>query len=367
MAHGNRGHGLVPYGCALYDDHQKAAFLRSAYADLRVALTQETTPEARGVFQTDVAILEKRVPAEILSGGTEWRAFPMGESEAEVGYRRWCLSERLFLNPLNDIVAESVSAHDILSAPNIVVALGEGPHYHGYFSQLKQEFVSARYLFYDGTRSTEPHFSDREVLVYNTLDYPVYGLASEKVRSAFRSAYSILDKVAFFLNHYLRLSIPERNVKFRTLWYEGQNRERPIRTEFGTRGNWPLRGLFWLSKDLFEDSEGFRDALEDDAKELASIRNHLEHKYLKLVDIPVTSAKSDTASWFEGFADGMAVSVNRRRFQEKTLRLLKMARAAMIYLSLGVHAEEKERAKKRKPGAIVPPMQLDEYDDEWKR
>ena len=81
----------------------------------------------------------------------------------------------------------------------------------------------------------------------------------------------------------------------------------------------------------------------------------------------MTSTKSDTASWFEGFADGLAVSVNRRRFQEKTLRLLKMARAAMIYLSLGVHAEEKMRAKKRKPGAIVPPMQLDEYDDEWKR
>ena len=99
---------------------------------------------------------------------------------------------------------------------------------------------------------------------------------------AFRMAYSLLDKVAFFLNHYLALGIPERNVSFRSFWYAGQERQRGLRPEFDACDNWPLRGLFWLSKDLFENAPEFRECLEPDAQELDSVRNHAEHKYLKL-------------------------------------------------------------------------------------
>jgi len=45
------------------------------------------------------------------------------------------------------------------------------------YNQLKQEFVSARYLYYEGITSEAVHFSDKKVYLYDTLDAPVYSLA----------------------------------------------------------------------------------------------------------------------------------------------------------------------------------------------
>ena len=96
--------------------------------------------------------------------------------------------------------------------PSIVVKPGEGMHFQGFYNQLKQEYASARYLYYEGTTPTTPHFSDKGVLLINTLDYPCYSLAVEKMKMAFRMAYSLLDKVAYFLNDHLALGVPERKV-----------------------------------------------------------------------------------------------------------------------------------------------------------
>lgn len=56
--------------------------------------------------------------------------------------------------------------------------------------------------------------------------------------------------------------------------------------------------------------------------------------------------------------------ITRDSFLLKTLKLLKLARAAMIYLSLGVHVEE--RKKTSKAGGIIAPMPLDIWEDNWK-
>jgi hypothetical protein len=113
------------------------------------------------------------------------------------------LTNRLFLNPINDALERSVAADDGLALPSFVTKLGEPPTLIGFFNQLKQEYVSARWAYYGGTHSDRPHFSDRSVSLFNTLDYPTYGLAIEHVRTSFRVAYSLFDKVAFFLNSYL--------------------------------------------------------------------------------------------------------------------------------------------------------------------
>jgi hypothetical protein len=55
-------------------------------------------------------------------------------------------------------------------------------------------------------------------------------------------------------------------------------------------------------------------------------------------------------------------------FAAKTLRLLRLARAALIYLSLSVHAEERLRNEQNtKQDAVVIPMPLGQWDDDWKR
>lgn len=366
MARGNRGRGLADFAGTLYDRGHTGLLLQFAYDDLRTALSGDIHEAARRAFDEYRVRIESLLPPEHLNKTLDLNAFSLGDSEEECRYRRWCAENRLFLNPLNDLGPYPIGARDILTTPSIVVGIREGPYYPGYFNQMKQEFVSARYLCYEGFQSRQPHFSDRGVFLFNTLDYPSYSLAVEKVKAAFRIAYSLLDKVAYFLNHYLSLGIAAHRVSFRTFWYCSQRKNEGLRRDLLQRINWPLRGLFWLSKDLYEDEPGFKESIEPEAQELAVLRNHLEHRYLKLHDEFWAGRPAATDSLSVALADTLSLSIYRRQFETKSLRLLKTVRAALMYLSLAVHWEEQERAKTRSPDAIVPGIPLDIWEDEWK-
>jgi len=59
-------------------------------------------------------------------------------------------------------------------------------------------------------------------------------------------------------------------------------------------------------------------------------------------------------------------TIGREELAAKTLRVLKLVRAALIYLSLSVHREEQERTKTSGPGIVVSSA-LDTWEDEWKQ
>jgi hypothetical protein len=366
MALGNLGYGLKQYGHALYDPGHAQLFFAAAYERLSVA----TSPEAQfeGYDQEHVKAqfaklrsdIEKNVDLEGVRASIKLDGYDLGETVEEQDYRQWVLGERLFLNPLNDLGAYTIAARDILTLPSHVTAIKEPPTFIGFFNQMKQEFVSARWFLHECIQSSEPHFSDRDVTLYNTLDYPSYSLAIERAKAAYRVAYSLFDKIAFFLNDYAKLAVNPKHVYFRTIWYIGQNaQKRAIRKELLELQNWPLRGLFWLSKDLFDPE--LQDSAEPDAQELYIIRNCLEHSYLKVHEILIPDMASD-----DPFRDRLAYSVQREAFLAKTLLALRRARAALIYLSLGMHQEEQRRSQGKRDRRVAS-MRLDHWDDDWKR
>jgi len=363
MARANRGRGRVAYAGALYDDGHRAVFLRDAHADLSAALRHGVDPHARSAFEEWVRQIEDALSPEYLKDGTDFDAFPLGQGKVEREYRQWCLSRRLFLNPLNDLGPVAIAARDILGNPTVVTHPDDGPTYVGFYNQLKQEFVTARLLLYEGTTARAPHFADRDVCLYDTSDYPVYSVAAEKTKLAFRAAYSLFDKIAYFLNDYLGLGIPERQVSFKTLWFAKQKKTQGLRPELENYRNWPLRGLFWLGRDLSEEGEGVGEALEPDGRELSTLRNHAEHKYLKLHDPWSPSLRE--ACRQAGFGDRLACSAAREDFEAKALRVLKLARSALIYLSLGMTEEERRRAEKGPRPAL--PINLPFVPDDEKR
>ena len=125
MALGNRGHGLVHYGQALYDSGHNGLFLLSAH-DSFVAASADGA-----IFDSPVSITHRapfsaiaRQIANRLDLGTTredfYRAFSLGRSKAERAYRSWCLENRFFLNPLNDLGVFSIAAHDVLHLPSLV-------------------------------------------------------------------------------------------------------------------------------------------------------------------------------------------------------------------------------------------------------
>lgn len=364
-AAGNRGQAFMTYAECLADGGHVSALLGAAHASLRAAVAPRSMHEADmervvALYQQQLAHIEAYIDVDAAQAMVA-REFPMGESSEESAYRRWCLDERLFINPLNDIGALSIAATDVMGLPTISESSPSPmpPPIIGFFNQMKQEYVSARFSLYEGLHTFDPHYSDRDVALINTLDYPAYGLATERLRMAFRAAYSILDKIAFFLNAYAGLNHKHlQRVSFRSVWYENAERKNGLIAALAQRPNLPMRGLFWLSKDFYEDE--FKAVTEPDAEEMALVRNHLEHRYLQLHDMGDGDDDAATAQ------PGLRFSLSRGVFEARTLRLFRYARAALIYLSMSVRCEELARGSGG-DGKLTMPMMLDSCDDDWKR
>ena len=259
-------------------------------------------------------------------------------SDEDMDYRLWCIDNVLFLNPLNDVIQQNIVARDILHTPTMTLKREDKPIYQSIFNQIKQEFVTARFFFYDGVYHDGTHFSDREVTLYRVFDLPLYSINIEKVKIAFRLCYSIFDKIAYLLNIYLNLDIDKNKVTFRNIWHESGNVKNPIRTDIFNTYNLALQGLFWLSKDLYEKNSS---PIEPEAKEIATIRNYIEHKSFKVVE-------AKNPCWNEA---PETYEIEEDAFYDKTMRLLRLTRSALLYLSFAIYAEE---SHKTPLGEIMP-------------
>lgn len=372
MANGNRGIGLAWYSGRLYDLGHRGLMAAEARRAFGFALADGALLDSEGLepalrmFAEYAASIDLQVDVEAVERSLSGRRFSLGRTKGERAYRKWCLSNRLFLNPLNDISTDPIAAHDILTLPTLV-EVGMGRQDFGpplairHYNLLKQEYVTARYALYEALTSRNVHFSDRGVLLHDTLDFPAFGFAVERAKLAFRTAYAILDKVGYFLNDYLSLGHSQRQVSFRNVWFASTKpKEKALHSFFADAGNWPLRGLFWLSKDIFD--EALRGVTMPDALELYDLRNHLEHKFVSVHDDVLEEMVFSKRMSIEGLYDiGFSDLIAR------ALRQLKLSRAALIYLSLGVHAEEERREAERSPSGLRMSMSLHTVRDNDKR
>jgi hypothetical protein len=369
MAQANRGYGLKHYAGLLDDDHERAILLLHAHDGLVAAaaadaiydsiysdaLAQQFAEEAKRY----AALVDLDRIRELQSSGIP----PLGRSKAERKYRQWCLDHRLFLNPLNDLGSHARAVCDDLVLPSISERFDKRPGavtpppVIGFFNQMKQEYVSARFMLYEGFCDTKLHFSDRGVQLFDTLDYPMHSLATERVRTAYRIAYSLLDKVAFLVDHYWKLGKISDRINFKNVWMvEGKSK---LLDCFRDYPNWPLRGLFWLSKELFDDQ--LMRTTGHDARELHDIRNALEHKFLQVHE-----------GWARQFAcnapcsEGLGFSIDSDLLEKKALRVMKIARSALILLSLAIGIAERARARTQ-PDTFIGSMPVFELDERRKR
>ena len=281
--------------------------------------------------------------------------FSLGNSEEERAYRTWCLRERLFINPLNEPLTNNVAATDVFHLPSHNYKIGEIARFPDYFNLLKQEYVSARYRLFVAVHNRAPDFIMRDVLLLDGGQDQILGHQADELRSAYRSAYSMFDKISIFLNSRLKLGLKPKQVTFRNIWLERQSDQTlGLRTKFKQSQNWALRGLFFLSKDLYDDN--FQEVAEPDAAKLNQWRNQIEHRFLILHQLPQNTPRGE--QW--------AISVEE--LQQKTIRILRLAREALFYLSIAMNLEEREKEQENNntirvvhdSKAIEPQNTLDE-------
>lgn len=367
MAQANRGYGLKHYAGLLDDVRERAILLLHAHDGLLAAIASDAVldaiyPDALAQrFAEDAKTYAAAGDLDRIRELQDVGVPPFGRSKAERKYRQWCLDRRLFLNPLNDLGPHPRAACDDLVLPPISERFDERsravtpPPVIGFFNQMKQEYVSARFMLYEGLCDTKLHFSDRGVLLFDTLDYPMHSLATERVRTAYRIAYSLLDKVAFLVDHYWKLGKIADRINFKNVWMvEGKPR---LLDRFRDYPNWPLRGLFWLSKELFDDQ--LKRTTGPDARELHDIRNALEHKFLQ-----VHEGWARPFMWTAPSSEGLGFSIDSDLLEAKALRVMKIARSALIQLSLAIGVEERARTR---PDTFIGSMPVFELDDRRKR
>ena len=340
MAQGNLGVGLVEYAKSLYDNNHAFLISQKAYAFLKESIKSvDVYKEAKSQFMFYKEMLESRFSAESLNDEKLFPNYFEGISQQEMQYRKWAVKNSLFLNPLNDIYYDSFVAHDIIHLPNITTSIYEPPKYHGLLNEIKQQYVSARYMYYSYLQQEDNYdkdFSDKENLLIDTLDYALYGYKYELLRSAYKNLYSILDKIAFFINEYFKLNHTARSISFNTIWYEEKQKNKAsIKTKIESLTNNPLRGLYYLSKDFYSYDLEYLNVTDADAQELADLRNCLEHRYVK-----ITQYKNNPSE--TGRYDVFAYQITIDEFKRKTEKLLHCVREAIIYLSLAVHINEKK-------------------------
>jgi hypothetical protein len=336
MALGNKGVGLTHYARALYDYGHAGIMVAHAVDELKGAITKDAVwdsglhPEAEEYFRENHLSAEKYLERIEYRFDFDLNQWPVGDSKTEVKYRTWCLDNNLFLSPLNDVTKLSVSAQDVLHLPSHTYNIDEEARFPNYFNIMKQEYVTARFMLFESFGYYSEHTSDKDVLLMNGFDGAQFGYRIEQLKVAFRLAYSIFDKVALFLNDYYSVELKISAVSFRNIWGQRKNKKFELKSCFEESQNWPLRGLYYLSKDIFDDD--FDDVALPEAKELAGLRNRIEHRYLSLQDYEAPVNNTDIHSY-----------VSLDEFKLKTLQIMSMAREALVYLSLAMHREEEIR------------------------
>lgn len=336
----NRGQAICHLAQCLYDQGHTPLMLAAARSLYDTALDEEAFWES-----DDRTLHAPRLSEELrqltsyleeigYDENSDLSRWSLGATEEERAYRRWCLRKRLFLNPLNETYTCSVAATDVLHLPSHTYSLEKEPRFPAYYNLLKQEYISSRYRLYRAIHEDEPEFLMRDVLMLDSGEGQALGHYTEDLRAAFRSAYSIFDKIGLFLNDYFGIGLDPRRVTFHTIWFEKPNNTATLRPVFKESRNWILRGLFFLSKDLFHET--LKEVAEPDAANLARLRQQVEHRFLSFQHLP--EGEGTETHWM----------LSADAFQDKTLRLLKMAREALIYLSLAMHLEETRREEASK-------------------
>ena len=341
MAIGNMANGLYYYGSVLYDEIHKNIFAIFGYHYLvkTLKLQDQIHEDAKKGFQELHDRLKNYIAGnfpEVYIKGFPNLDYDLGKDLDLKNYRLWCLDKKLFINPLNDLGPFPTACHDCLNLPTLTLPSNRPPISLNLYNQIKQEFATARYSFYVSQFATRPHISDNDTPLVETMEMVSYSYYLEQLKIAFRLAYSILDKIAYLLNDYLELKIDNNKVSFRTLWYTTPQKNAPLRAFFENSQNWALRGLYWISKDLYEKDKEFDTVLEPDAKEVATIRNYIEHKGFKISD-----SLSLPAGIFEE-AD-ISYTIQRDDFERKTMKLLKLTRSAIINVAVAIAHEEKDQ------------------------
>ena len=202
-----------------------------------------------------------------------------------------------------------------------------------HINQIKEDYIVARLLLAQSQFKREDlnRISKRTTFV-NTLDYSMFNIYIGLLKSAFKEAYNILDKIYRFIKEYYKLDVGG-NIYFTTIWqYKNDKNERKIRPEIINSKNVSLYALY----DIFLD---FKSGYY---KRIQRIRNASVHERLVIYDSGLTNWDNKEDKY----------NIGHETMLSQTIKLLQLVKSSIIYLINFVQLEE-DKKKKDSTGLIA--------------
>lgn len=280
------------------------------------------------------------------------------EATEEGDYNHWVNQNVLRLNAYNDInFTSTLCQEDSLYFDGVYSPKTEPDSWRRLFqllNEVKQEYVSARYMLYSYfKKSGSSHVSDKNVRLADVYDRSNYSFHLELAKSAFRSLYSILDKIAFALNDYLDLDMNPERVNFNNVWYENSKSYKIKEEILKYKSLYSLAGLLFIRNDIYGGAENYLQAEETIL--LKKVRNAIEHRAIIIVDDGMLED------------DGSVLNISRMEFESVSINLIKTVRQAIFcFVNAINHIEYDKKIEITKNGEMIIPQEIDSVKDDEK-
>lgn len=286
-----------------------------SYANMHAFWTEEEpwiVRKAQQLMKKHSAEYEKKVP-ELMNTVCGWPApsFDLPRADftkmKEGDYEYWVNKNYLRINRFCDVEPLSqLSVTDNVKLHYIRDTQERRQLFETYYSEIKNMFIETRHLAYMAIGGSG------EVSV-------------ELIKMTYKNFYSVLDKIAIFIQAYLNIPIKVHQVDFSTIWYDKKNGS--IRQEFLAHPhNLSLLALYNVKLDVY-GTKSFNYVIDEQTKDLQRIRNFIEHKVIVVRD-------SEMAY------DDYQLQISKDELAINTIRLAQLVRCAIIYLcNFVMHAE----------------------------
>lgn len=293
-------------GESLYDNGHKEYHYLVAYQLINEAITSigKLHPEQRVGLEGDGYLLRFKEwferTFEVSAFDYFKDKFDNDETKKHKQYLQWCAKNKLFINDLNDVCDYEISYQDVLTLPsfartiNTSLNMHEELAYHGNFDELKNDYCYARYLIFSAENipNDTSHFFNSTYQHVEDMSHSIDNLKIGHYKSAFRTLYSLFDKLAYFMSRFLDLNelkddkmISIDNL-FRDFKASNWKNDWKPHKKLKDSDNHFIHALFYILKDIRDvtNSTSVSKWIDPDAKAFAEIRNAMEHRSLKIVD-----------------------------------------------------------------------------------
>lgn len=334
MAIGNLGVTYFSYGITQLNDFHKHSINYMAYRLLEDAssVDSNTDESAKQYFIEIKNKFNKHYVHDYLLKYYPYKEFGNSEfNNTESTYREEILYMRLFLSPLNDLLfIENHMAKDDIKISDEISS-----KYLHMFDSIKQEFISARYNYFNYHQNNYPIYIDKDTYINDSNGIYIHSLRIESLKLSYRSLYSIFDKVAYFLNDYFNIGIKERDVNFNSLWKSEKNGKNGYKYKnvIPFKDNLYLNGIRWIYKDLY--IKGFNSP-NPHAEHLKTLRHSLEHKFVKIYN--------DNEIKFS--SNNKKLEFSTKYLEASTLELLELSRELIMYLAMAINLDKEKQKRK---------------------